>query len=410
MRHLLMTVWRAGMAAGAALLLLSALPAGAQTPAPSPSPAPSATATPGPEVTASPGAAVTLAADRSRLTIGEEVRLSGGITPALSGQVVVIADQAGSEHGRATTAEDGTFSLRLAPERSLAFVARWGAAVSAAVHVGVRPAISVRLARVRLFGKALVQGRVRPAHGHVEVRLYRNGRLARRTRAWAADGTFAARLRIGRPGTYRAVAVVSDDDHLPAADRSRRRSTALPTLSAGASGIQVALLERRLTELGYHLGRPDRAFDARTADALIALNKVHGRARLGYVDRSTWPVLARPRTPRPRDRSAGFHLEVDQTKQVLYVVRDGRVIKVLHVSTGAGGATRDGRFTFYRKLAGYSPNRLYYPSYFDGLRAVHGWPEVPTYNASHGCVRVPMWAARWIYAKIDVGDEILIYH
>jgi lipoprotein-anchoring transpeptidase ErfK/SrfK len=184
----------------------------------------------------------------------------------------------------------------------------------------------------------------------------------------------------------------------------------LPSLSVGSSGRQVGLLERRLTALGYHLGGPDRRFDVRTADALIAFNKVQGRARVGYVDRATWAALARPRPPQARDRRRGFHIEVDQTRQVLYVVRGGRVQKVLHVSTGAGGATRDGRFSFHRKLAGYSPNRLYYPSYFDGLRAIHGWPEVPTYNASHGCVRVPMWAARWIYAKIEVGDQILIYH
>jgi lipoprotein-anchoring transpeptidase ErfK/SrfK len=95
---------------------------------------------------------------------------------------------------------------------------------------------------------------------------------------------------------------------------------------------------------------------------------------------------------------------------VIFVVKNGKVRNILHTSTGAGGATRDGTFTFYRQVYGYSPNRLYYPSYFDGLRAIHGWPEVPTYAASHGCARVPMWSATWIQKKAAIGERIYVYH
>ncbi|HEX9123799.1 MAG TPA: L,D-transpeptidase, partial [Actinomycetota bacterium] len=80
------------------------------------------------------------------------------------------------------------------------------------------------------------------------------------------------------------------------------------------------------------------------------------------------------------------------------------------VSTGANGATHDGAFRVYRKLAGFSPNRLYYPSYFDGLRAVHGWTEVPAYPASHGCVRVPYWNAQWIFGLATLGTPVIVYH
>ena len=34
---------------------------------------------------------------------------------------------------------------------------------------------------------------------------------------------------------------------------------------------------------------------------------------------------------------------------------------------------------------------LYYPSYFLRGFAVHGYVDVPTYPASHGCVRIPIW-------------------
>jgi len=85
-------------------------------------------------------------------------------------------------------------------------------------------------------------------------------------------------------------------------------------------------------------------------------------------------------------------------------------IAYLLAAKRAGGATRDGSYRVFRKLAGYSPNRLWYPSYFDGLRALHGWTEVPTYAASHGCVRIPYWNAQWVYGLADYGTRVVIYH
>jgi lipoprotein-anchoring transpeptidase ErfK/SrfK len=83
---------------------------------------------------------------------------------------------------------------------------------------------------------------------------------------------------------------------------------------------------------------------------------------------------------------------------------------VLHTSTGANGYTHDGLYRFFRQIDGYSGGRLYYPSYFDGRRAIHGWPEVPTYPASHGCARIPMWAAEWMNGRIRIGMRVAVYH
>jgi lipoprotein-anchoring transpeptidase ErfK/SrfK len=132
--------------------------------------------------------------------------------------------------------------------------------------------------------------------------------------------------------------------------------------------------------------------------------------RVFSVGAATWRALADPLVPHARRDWRGFHIEVDQTRQVLYTVEDGAVTNILHVSTGAGGATRDGTFRVHRKLAGFSANRLYYPSYFDGLRALHGWTEVPTYAASHGCVRIPYWNAIWTYRLATYGTRVVVYH
>ena len=173
----------------------------------------------------------------------------------------------------------------------------------------------------------------------------------------------------------------------------------------------VELLEQRLVELDYRLaGAKDGQYDARTGDAVVAFHKVHGMERVFVVREATWRRLARPRSPNPRRAWRDFHFEVDQTRQVLYTVEQGEITNILHISTGAGGATHDGIYRVHRKLAGFSPNHLYYPSYFDGLRALHGWTEVPTYAASHGCVRIPYWNARWVFALASYGTRVVIYH
>ena len=131
----------------------------------------------------------------------------------------------------------------------------------------------------------------------------------------------------------------------------------------------MRLLEGRLVDLHYRLvGTKDGRFDFRTADAVVAFHKVQRMERSYAVSEATWRRLARS-DPMPHARHDwhGFHFEVDQTRQVLYTVEDGDITNVLHVSTGAGGATHDGTFRVCGKIAGFSPNHLYYPSYFDGV-------------------------------------------
>jgi lipoprotein-anchoring transpeptidase ErfK/SrfK len=38
--------------------------------------------------------------------------------------------------------------------------------------------------------------------------------------------------------------------------------------------------------------------------------------------------------------------------------------------------------------------------------AFHESPDVPTYPASHGCVRVPSHEARWVYGFARFGTRV----
>lgn len=363
--------------------------------------------------TAQEAPGVTLEAARRAIDYGDRVLLSGTISPPAEGESVSIFDSNGRERATALTEEDGSFQVRVGPLETTTFQARWLAALSEPKTVKVHPKVRVSLKEVRLFGRARISGLVRPVQetGHVQITLFKNGR-----RAWEIRvelnrrSRFRIPLRIAKPNDYRVKAVFTDEHGVSGRDRTGVRTPPLPMLGPGSRSVYVKLLEERLVDLGMYLDGTDRYFSDHTADATRAFNKVEGRARLGTVDEATWHALANAARTRARYRSSGFHIEIDQTRQVLLTVRDGKVKKVIHVSTGRTGYTPDGTWQIYRKIAGYSGGNLYYPSYYEGRRALHGWPEVPTYNASHGCTRLPMWTAQWVFDQTTMGTTIHIYH
>ncbi len=358
---------------------------------------------------------VTLEASATRVEIGEAVTLSGTVASNVAGESVEILDADDVVVDTATTGAAGSFSVAVKPGGTTTYRAAWGTLTSDPVTVEVRATITVAMTAVRLFDRVRVRGSVEPARpgASVEVWLTIGGRVVHeRTAQTGAAGGFQTAFRVMEPGMYRAHASVVADDLLRAAATTGTDATPLPRLHEGSGGVFVELLEERLVELHYRLvAAKDGRYDFRTADAVIALHKVQGMPRVDTVDPATWRALADPRTPRPRGDGKAFRFEVDQTRQVLYTVEDGKITNILHVSTGKPSTpTRDGMFSVVRKIAGFSPNHLYYPSYFDGNRALHGWTDVPTYAASHGCVRIPYWNAIWVYGVADYGTRVIVYH
>jgi N-acetylmuramoyl-L-alanine amidase len=179
-----------------------------------------------------------------------------------------------------------------------------------------------------------------------------------------------------------------------------------PELSLGARGASVRALEQRLAELHYAVRR-DGDFGSEDLEAVYAFQKVEGLERTGVVTPAVWARLLTASTPKARYGGAD-HIEIDKTRQVLFLVRGGQVVLVVATSTGATGNTPLGEFHVYRKVSGYDWV-LYYPSYFIGGFAVHGYPDVPPYPASHGCARIPMWIAQTIYSQIAYGSAVYIY-
>jgi hypothetical protein len=361
-----------------------------------------------------PATALTLTASSTSVTFGASVTLTVAVAPPVAGVAVSILDASGSILGSGTTVANGTFTTNVQPHANLVAHATSSGVDSASLSVGVRPVVTLSSGPVRLFDDVTVRGTFKPVRQGIGVTIelwHRGEVVATKRPKMDAHGRFHATFRVPQAGSYRARAVLDAADLLPGRASTTPSVTPLPDLASGAHGVFVGLLERRLVELHYHLVGIDQAFDYRTADAVMAFRKVQGMARTTSVDAAVWRALGSPKLFVPRNHDHGFHIEVDQTRQVLATVRDGKVEAMFHVSTGKPSTpTHDGSFRVSSKLAGFSSKGLYYPSFFDGERAIHGWTDVPTYAASHGCVRVPYWIAQWIFALDPVGTSVIIYH
>ena len=76
----------------------------------------------------------------------------------------------------------------------------------------------------------------------------------------------------------------------------------------------------------------------------------------------------------------------------------GRVRTIYTMSSGKPSTpTVIGHFRVYSKTPGTNSEGMVDSNYFIRGYAIHGYAEVPTYAASHGCLRVPIPDAAAIY-------------
>jgi peptidoglycan hydrolase-like protein with peptidoglycan-binding domain len=192
--------------------------------------------------------------------------------------------------------------------------------------------------------------------------------------------------------------------------KARRVLVLTPHAAPGARGPTVRLLQSRLAALHYVVSRSG-VFDASTARAVIAYRKVTGRQRIALASRDVLRGLVAGRGAfRVRHPEHGKHVEVDLSRQVIALVRGRRVERIYGVSSGKPSTpTVLGRFRVYSKVPGTNAKGMVDTSYFIGGYAIHGYVSVPTFPASHGCVRVPVPNALSIYRWLRLGDRVDVY-
>jgi peptidoglycan hydrolase-like protein with peptidoglycan-binding domain len=200
----------------------------------------------------------------------------------------------------------------------------------------------------------------------------------------------------------------------------------LPSLGlaqrSSLSRAEIKDAEQHLSDAGFWTGPVDGVFDAGSRSALIAFQKWHGRDVSGELTINELGAIQT--NSRPEAREPGYeHVEVDLDRQVLMLVSEDGRVRVLPTSTGNGKAFMDdgqesisytprGRFLVYDKSVGWETGPLgsvYYPNYISGGVAIHGSRNVPNQPASHGCIRIPVFAAREVSKLLKVGTIVLVY-
>ena len=198
-------------------------------------------------------------------------------------------------------------------------------------------------------------------------------------------------------------------------------------------GNDTAVIQLRLTDLGFWLKTIDGKFEITTKQAVMAYQKYVGLTATGSVDAQTAAALAMAQFPAAGLASKNDVVEVDKKRQLAFVVQAGVTVMALNVSTGNDkpyeepdantpdvmlkgvALTREGKYRVQRRrtdgwwVGDMGP--IYRPVYFNGGIAFHGSTVVPAYPASHGCVRVsvPAMDMLWETGVLEFDARVWVY-
>jgi hypothetical protein len=375
----------------------------------------------GPAAGAAAPATASLVVSAPAALYGDVVIATGSVDPATAGEEVVLQLQTGefwSEVARTTTDESGTFAVTFEAAHGGTLVAHGLAsgAVSDAVELTVTPRVKARAGHTIPFASAVVTATIVPTAyaGRVTFAVKRGGQVIARGYTRAVAGRAQATIRSLPVGRFALVVSLSADQGLAATFASSRIAVRGRTLAVGTVGPDVRGLATRLAALRFHVPGLGTSFSRELADSVIAFQKAFGLPRTGVVGPGTWRMLERATVIRPRYRKPSLHIEIDKTRQILLVVRGGEVSAILPVSSGATGNTPEGKHVIRWKAPSTTTwlgsGILYRTMTFYGNSfAIHGWVDVPAYPASHGCVRIPIWTADWLYQQSPVGEAVYVY-
>lgn len=216
------------------------------------------------------------------------------------------------------------------------------------------------------------------------------------------------------------------------------------TLRSGSSGTLVKQLQTRMTELGYYDGPISGNFAKKTLRAVKTIQTQNGLKATGQVDESTWNVIfneagivmpdATPK-PTPEPTPVPYAITVDVTNQVTSVYGlDGNgaytiPVRQMLCSTGTkanpsdvGDWVLNGRHAKWCEFPKWGNSYARYWTRINSNIAFHS----PIYTAvsldamktssykmlgnraSHGCIRLTVEDAKWIYENIGAGTVVSI--
>lgn len=388
----------------------SADPSAEPSPEPSPDPSSDPSSSPGPY-------ALTYALSPAVISYGGTVTVSGAVDPAAEGLEVAVAVD-GVDVATAVTDAAGAFAADFVAERNCVVSARLTAdgTTGPLLPLGVRATVSTVTGDPVPFLPTRFVIRTTPGDydGTAVARVYHRGVLVGKVLGQVVDGRVV--LRLPTPGIewFTVQCALRATEDYARKEFTRNFKVPYRTLKAGSTGLIVEGLLTRLQQLRIRVPAVDRSFSVKDKDAVVAFQKAYRLRRDYVVNYADWRKLESAKRVTPRYARPTVHIEIDKTRQILTVVKEGKVYGLIAVSTGATGNTPEGAFAIKSKIpmsvSLFGTDLLPFTMGFYGEFAIHGYYSVPPYPASHGCVREPIWVSSWVYNRSFLGERVYIYH
>ncbi len=191
----------------------------------------------------------------------------------------------------------------------------------------------------------------------------------------------------------------------------RRVDALSEQIGFGSRGPLVTLIQRQLAWLHFYLPQSG-VYDSFTGLAVDAYHRLLGDGVAQTVDPVTITDLLNG-TGRfvVRFPNQGLHAEGDLTHQILALVNGSKVQYLFPISSGKPSTpTVLGSWQIYRRTPGYLPDGMYYSDFFTGGYAIHGYDPAPDYPASHGCMRLPIQDAIFVFDWLNYNDWVDTYY
>jgi N-acetylmuramoyl-L-alanine amidase len=390
---------------------------------------------------------LTFAVSHSSATYGTVITVTGALTRpgglAVPNQAIGLYGRDGGTSSPVLirtlrTASDGTVRTTLRPQHTLTMGLRFagdafsGASSSSLVASRVVPLVSASLspAAVRRTQTTTLTGHLLPAYAGARVIIQQKvGSAWRSLGATRTSSTAVFRYVLAAPTvgtfTYRA-ALPATAGWSASASRPLALRVDARDLVRGLTGDDVLALQKRLAALHYGVGAQNGTFGPDLYHAVVTFQKVERLPRTGVFS-----SLERNRLVHPTAwklyfaHPSGYAAEVDVTRQVLVLSKDGVIVRIADVSTGGEytysykgvssvAHTPRGQYRVISKIDGIRISNLgylYRPSYFaSGGFAVHGEGyDVPSRPASHGCVRVTNLNADFLFPLLAKGTPVTVF-
>jgi peptidoglycan hydrolase-like protein with peptidoglycan-binding domain len=203
------------------------------------------------------------------------------------------------------------------------------------------------------------------------------------------------------------------------------------TIGPGYDADTVAAYQQRLHDLKFDPGPVDGNYGQAMTYAVQAVQKIAGLDRNGRIGPAEKAAIESFQFPTPLHPAAEPNrTEINIGNQTITLYKDYQVALITTTSTASGqtfcydtpkaaptqhvcevATTPNGRYTYYHFYDGWQDGdlgQLYNPYYFFKGRAIHGYEQVPTEPASHGCARIPMHIAFYWHDLVQRGDPVYV--